>query len=196
MGRLFRFNVPALQQSLGLTAFVETGTSKGDSLAHAAEAKFERLFSIEISPLLCEAAQRRFAHDPRIRIIGADSLAGLTQVQAELPSEQSALFWLDAHFPGAPIANYDAEPDPLLRWPLEGEIALLRRLRPAGRDTIIIDDIKLYLDGPFGNGPAHPTVRAPTRGIDFIIDAFKDSHNYSVMWEDEGYLMLSPRFDR
>jgi len=196
MGKLLRFNLPGLQQSLGLATFVETGTAHGDSLAHAAEAKFERLYSIEISPLLHEGARKRFAADPRVRVICADSVSGLAQVLPEL-GERPALFWLDAHFPGAPIANYDAEPDPTLRWPLENELALLRQARPTHKDVVLIDDLKIYIDGPFGNGVAHPMIRSQrARGLDFIIDAFKDTHNYSVMWEDEGYMMLNPRFDR
>jgi hypothetical protein len=196
MGRLFRFNVPGLQQSMGLATFVETGTAKGDSLAHAAEAKFERLYSIEISPLLHEGAQKRFAADPRIQVVCADSVTGLSQVLPAL-GDKPALFWLDAHFPGAPIANYDAESDPTLRWPLENELEVLRRARPTHKDVILIDDLKIYIDGPFGNGVAHPIIRSQrARGLDFIVDAFKDTHNYSVMWEDEGYMMLNPRFDR
>src|SRR5271155_4716469 len=102
MGSLYRFNLPALQKSLGLPVFIETGTGNGDSLAHAAEAAFDKLFSIEISPVACKAAERRFAHDARVEIIGADSIAGLTRILTELESTgQLALFWLDAHFPGA-----------------------------------------------------------------------------------------------
>jgi hypothetical protein len=197
MGSLYRFNLPALQTSLGLAVFIETGTGNGDSLAHAAEAAFDRLFSIEISAVACKAAQRRFAHDARIEIIGLDSVGGLTRVLTELaPTTQPALFWLDAHFPGAPnLATYDAEPNPDLRWPLESEIRLIRQMRTARRDVIIIDDLRIYIDGPFGNGNAAPVVRTPTRSLDFIIDCFKDTHNYSIMWEDEGYMMLSPRSD-
>jgi hypothetical protein len=197
MGSLYRFNLAALQKSLGLAVFIETGTGNGDSLAHAAEAGFDRLFSIEISAVACKAAERRFAQDPRIEIIGADSLAGLTRILAALaPTDQPALFWLDAHFPGAPnLATYDAEPNPDLRWPLETEIQLLRRVRPTSRDVIIIDDLRIYIDGPFGRGNADPLVRAPSRGLDFIVDPFKQTHNYSIMWEDEGYMMLSPRSD-
>jgi len=198
MGSLYRFNLPALQKSLGLAVFIETGTGNGDSLAHAAEGTFDKLFSIEISPVACKAAQRRFAHDPRVEIIGSDSVGGLTRILSELaPTGQPALFWLDAHFPGAPnLATYDAEPNPDLRWPLETEIQLIRRMRPTCRDVIIIDDLRIYIDGPFGKGIAAPVVRSPTRSLDFIIDCFKDTHNYSVMWEDEGYMMLSPRSDR
>jgi hypothetical protein len=198
MGSLYRFNLPALQKSLGLAVFIETGTGNGDSLAHAAEGAFDKLFSIEISPVACKAAQRRFAHDARVEIIGSDSVGGLTRILTELaPTGRPALFWLDAHFPGAPnLATYDAEPNPDLRWPLETEIQLIRRMRPTGRDVIIIDDLRIYIDGPFGRGIAAPVVKSPTRSLDFIIDCFKDTHNYSVMWEDEGYMMLSPRSDR
>ena len=76
-----------------------------------------------------------FAAFPRVMIARMDSARFLRAiVPADLPP---ALFFLDAHFaPGADygLADYAEKDDPRLRFPLRGELEILRARRN-GRES-------------------------------------------------------------
>lgn len=138
------------------------------------------------------------ANDPRIRLIEATSEAAFTEWLPRLPVETPVLFWLDAHFPGADFgyAGYDTEGDEALRLPLERELRLIRELRPGGRDVILIDDLRIYEDGPFASGPMPDfaqTLPPERRHIRFISELFGDTHHIHRLYQEEGYVMLLPR---
>jgi hypothetical protein len=198
MGSLARFNLPGLAQVHGLKHFVETGTAQGDSVALACQVKaFASLHSIEIVPELATAAKARFEKDERVVIWQGDSVTCLSMVLRDLPPEP-ALFWLDAHFPGAHSgAKYDAEPDAKKRLPLEDEIALIRQARDGIRDVLLIDDARIYQPGPYSGGdlpPDWPPLKGIQRdGIGFIRAAFGKTHGVVVDFSDQGYVMVVPQ---
>lgn len=76
---------------------VETGTLLGD-MVEAMKHRFERIYSIEISPELARRAQQRFANDRHVTIIENDSAIALRDLVPKL--EAPALFWLDGHYSG------------------------------------------------------------------------------------------------
>ncbi|MEW6132430.1 MAG: hypothetical protein AB1591_04605 [Pseudomonadota bacterium] len=76
---------------------VETGTLLGD-MVEAMKHRFERIYSIEISPELARRAQQRFANDRHVTIIENDSAIALRDLVHKL--EEPALFWLDGHYSG------------------------------------------------------------------------------------------------
>jgi hypothetical protein len=199
MGALAHFDIPGLQRRHGLVSFVETGTASGESLARAASAPFQTLFSIEIVPELVQAARARFAGDPRIRIWEGDSADLLPAMLSVLPAGP-CLFWLDAHFPGAHAgAEYDAEPSLAKRLPLEAEVSAIARQRRGARDILLIDDARIYQTGPYGAGDL-PADWAPIAGVkrslDFVRAAFGRTHGVVVDYSDQGYVMVCPRAER
>jgi hypothetical protein len=203
MGQLRHFGLNQLADRFGLNVFVETGTGTGDSLAYAASCfAFDTLYSCEIDLTLADRAVSRFALDSRVHVHPLPSTAFLSVLLPALPAE-TALFWLDAHFPGA---DYGMAPyaDPTIsaavRLPLQDELNLIHRLRPdhAARDVILIDDARIWVDMDFGSGqlPDHLRPLCPAnRHIDFITDLFADTHRMRVDISHEGYIVLTPRED-
>jgi hypothetical protein len=198
MGSISHFDLQKIQHRYGCQHFVETGTGTGEGLAYATTANFTNVLSIEIVAELAAKAQQRFAHDRRVQIMHGTTAALLPQVLSDVPPKEPILFWLDAHFPGADfgLAKYNAEQKTDLRLPLEEELRIIRRLRPDGLDTIIIDDLRIYIDGPFekGNTPEYAqTLPAEARHVDFVAELFSSSHRCTSLYDDEGYLVLVPR---
>jgi hypothetical protein len=120
------------------TAFVETGTFRGDTVARMAH-HVPLVISIELDASLYEAARRRFSGNERVRLLQGDSAALLGSVVHAL--EGPALFWLDGHYSGGPTAR-GAHATPILSE-LE---AVLDDERP---HALLIDDARLF-DGTDG----------------------------------------------
>ena len=203
MGNLLPFDLPALAHRYHLSRFVETGTGEGDSLAHAAnildagEPLFKQLYSGEIESSLAQRAYYRFAENPRVEIINAQSTTFLEMILPEIPADEPVLFWLDAHFPGADsrLRGYGAETNETLRLPAETELNVIHRLRPQHRDVIIMDDARIWLDAKFDHEQMPDILRqfCPTeRNINFVHALFGDTHTIEVLTKHEGYVLLTP----
>jgi hypothetical protein len=192
MGTLVRFDIERLRRQHHLAHFVETGTADGDGTAFASGFGFETLTTIEIMPALAANARSRFSADPRVLVLEGDTSEVLEEVCRN--TDGPALFWLDAHFPGAHHgADYAAVENVATRLPLEREIEAIAKRRQ--RDVVIIDDARIYIDGPFDNGnlpPDWPPLRGVTRSLDFIRKAFAGTHNVAIDYADEGYVLVSP----
>jgi len=198
MGALRRFNVPDLVKQHRLRAYVETGAGHGDSLFHAAALvpEFEELWACEIEPILAVTALGRLAADQRVRVLRSDSARFLGAVMPGMPP---ALIYLDAHFPGG--ADYGLQEDypgpqarDHLRLPLATELEMIWAKRRAGKDVIIIDDLRLYETGDWKSGPLPEGIADPQpNGADWIRRMFADTHLSRTLTEDEGYLVLAPR---
>jgi dTDP-4-dehydrorhamnose 3,5-epimerase len=78
-----------------LRIFVETGTYSGKMIEFMnASHKFDRIYSIELSPRLYERAKQLFVHDKNVTILQGDS----SEVLKSFTFTEPALFWLDAHY--------------------------------------------------------------------------------------------------
>jgi hypothetical protein len=78
---------------------------------------------------------------------------------------------------------------------LKQELTIIRELRPAGLDVILIDDLRIYEDGPFAAGnlpPSHPAFPRQGRDLGVVAALFGTSHTISRHYDDEGYLILLP----
>lgn len=200
MGSITRFNLFDLYNMFGVRHFVETGTGKGEAIAHIkdGEPAFKTLLSCEIDEKLSDEASSRFVRDLRVHVFNTPSEVFLGWVCSILPYDEPILFWLDAHFPGADygIASYTNEANSWKRLPLESELRQIFDYRPAGKDVIICDDLRIYVDGPFGHGnvPANVRPACPVeRNIDFIHDIMANTHDIKQMYEHEGYVMITPK---
>lgn len=200
MGSVSRFDLGKMCEQHGLKHFVETGTGQGNSLGYAALFPFKSLFSCEIEPTLHASAKTMFAGDSRVRIMLGDSLTFLTATCDTLPVDEPALFWLDAHFPGADygLRGYGAEKNQVVRLPLRQELNVLRLGRPARRDVVLIDDVRIYADGPYQNGNLPNELRdfGPydrSDAAEFMKYAMADTHDTKILYADEGYAIITPR---
>jgi hypothetical protein len=198
MGTLAHFDVGALMARYGLLHFVETGTGRGEGLAHAARFGFRTLRSCESVPVLAQAAQEAFASDSRVSVYSGHSRNFLDHVCADTPIGEPILFWLDAHFPGADygLAGYGAEPDENMRLPLPQELVTIAAKRPQARDVILIDDLRIWQDGPFGSGNLPPNVRPwcpKMRDSSFFLRLMGAEYGVKFDFADEGYVTLTPK---
>jgi len=194
MGELFIHDLAPYIDLYGCTSFVETGTGKGTGVEHALRYPFTELYSIEITPQLYDECSNKFT-DERLTLVNADSLTGLTQVLQSL-SDNSCLFWLDAHFPGADFHfnSYDHLIDqPKLHKPLNEEVKLISSERPDFKDVFIIDDLQIYEEGPFEIQMKEFKEEYGEDGLDFVEDAFGDTHNFARDYRHQGFLILTPR---
>ena len=92
-----------LKRHPNVKTFIETGTFVGNTLAEAMP-KFDRLFSIELSPDLHARCTDRFKGMSKIRLYQGSSrtmLAKMTKDAGDVPM----LFWLDAHYSAGETAK-------------------------------------------------------------------------------------------
>lgn len=198
MGTLSRFNLANIRVLHGVRSFVETGTAQGEGVEQARLAGFSQIHSIEIVPSIAQAARARFEGQKSIQIWEGKSTFCLPMILKELPPEP-ALFWLDAHFPGAHHgADYSAEQDAGVRLPLDDEIRMIRAARPTAKDVLIIDDARIYVPGPYGGGdlpldwpPLKGVNRSETR-LEFIRELYGSTHGMVTDYADQGYVMIFP----
>lgn len=193
MGFIHQFDLGRIIQEYTIRYFFETGTWKGDAVAFALQFPFEKIISAEIVPGIAREASLRFQEVSKVKICEASSTNALL---SELPFLQgNCLFWLDAHFPGADagLEGYDAIPEEEIRLPLEQELTVIHRLRQHFRDIIIVDDLRVYEDGPFENGAAPAdTLPRNSRNLEFVHRLLGATHIQLKSYKNEGYLLLVP----
>lgn len=194
LGSLKKYSI----NSVPCNIFVETGTGRGASLKHALAASiFDKIYSIEIHQQSAEEAQKAFNKYPQVKVFNSTSEDGLVKVFELLKPNDRVFFYLDAHFPGEfsnEFAGYTGTELSDLALPLERELALIKEYRKEKRDIIVIDDLRLYEQGPYESGnlaEGFVNISSDKRNIDFVYRLFGDrviSKNFS----DEGYLIITP----
>jgi hypothetical protein len=174
-----------------LKNFVETGTGIGDSVDHVL-GKFKNIISIEIHPEIAQKASERFKDNDNVTIINGHSTDVLKEKSGGL--QGNTLFWLDAHFPGADFkyAKYEDEKDPEKRIPLEGELNAICDTKDFSNDVFLIDDLRVYEDGPYqgGNWPLRESLGGSD--IRFVEDLLKSSHYIIKDYRFGGFLTIFP----
>lgn len=133
-----------------LANLVETGTSVGD-MVEAQRENFRAIVTIELAQPLAEAAGKRFAAFPHIRVLQGDS--GTRLADALRLIEGPALYWLDGHYSGGVTARGSEE------TPIQQELALIAARNERG-DVILIDDARL-----FGWRSGYPSLRRIRRFV-------------------------------
>ena len=100
MGELSIFNLSEFTDKYNCKTYVETGTGIGDCLQHALKYNFKQYHSIDLDGDLIENAKKKFSQE-NVNLIHNYSTEALKELCPVLPKEESVLFFLDAHFPGA-----------------------------------------------------------------------------------------------
>jgi len=177
-----------------ISNFVETGTGDGSSCRYVAGAvKGITIHTIEYVPEILEKTKAILG--PLYANINFH-LGSSKDVLAELvPTLRgSTLFWLDAHFPGADYgyAQYDSFADKTIRIPLEVELETICSLRDVSRDIFVMDDLRIYEDGPFeeGNWTGRKTLGGI--GIGFIRDLLEGTHSIEKSYKQQGFVIARP----
>ena len=129
--------VDLLRQHGGIRLCIEAGTYRGASTELLA-ARFDRVITIEASPALATAAERRLSTFSSVQVIHGDSSTVLPSVLAGL--EQPALLWLDSHYCGPETYGVDRQ------CPVIDEIRTIVAAAP--EHVVLIDDARLFLEPP------------------------------------------------
>jgi len=175
--------------------FVETGTGDGSSCRHVAGAvKNINIHTIEYVPEILEKTKAVLG--PLYANINFH-LGSSKDVLAELvPTLRGGtLFWLDAHFPGADygLASYDSFEDKTIRIPLEVELETICSLRDISKDVFVMDDLRIYEDGPFEEGNWTGRKILGGVGIDFIRKLLEITHNIEKSYSQQGFIIARPK---
>ena len=197
MGSLKFFDLAELKSCHGATTFVETGAGWGHGIEYAQTFDFEKIWSVEIFTDLANKLAGKFAADPRVRLINADSVAGLEYIYTY--TSGNTITFLDAHFPGADVgaADFGAEQNEDIRLPLLTEMATVKRLRAdrGFKDIILLDDIMLYDDENAypGNGWKAALDIMPRKNRNCyreILSFFDETHTSQRFAEENGFVIF------
>ena len=185
-------------ETFNIKNFVETGTGMGDSLSSIIELNVEdmNIYTIEVIDEIYNILIEKFGNIKNVDLIKGYTHVEMPKILQKLSSSPT-LFWNDAHFPGADYringATYGSEPDRIKRIPLETELRIVKESgRDISKDVFVLDDLRIYKDGPYQNGSWDMREICGDNNIDFVHDLFKDTHSIIESYLCEGFLILFP----
>jgi len=178
--------------------FIETGTGLGESLENVLkldESKNLNIHSIELMDVLYNSVKQKFKSVDNLNLIKGYSHEEIGKLM-KIISDDPTIFWHDAHFPGADFhidgATYTSEKDDLKRIPLESELRTVVGVRNVNNDVFIIDDLRVYKDGPYQEGNWEYRKQAGSDNIDFVYELFDKTHVIIESYLAQGFLILFP----
>lgn len=201
MGNINIFDVGDIKSKFNLQHYVETGTGTGECLSHVLKYPFETFYSIEIYEPIYTATKDKIdalctTYNRNANLFLGESFKVLPVICEELEDAPygAVLFFMDAHFPGADLGleTYESEKNDDIRIPLESELRAIVENRNVKNDVFIIDDLRIYEDGPFKEGNWKDRATLGAEGIGFIDELFSNTHNVERLYEDQGYIVLTP----
>lgn len=195
MGQIDRFDLQSYIDNYKTSIFIETGTGKGGSLQHALKFSFDELYTIEVITEIYLDCVEKFKLYENCHLINDNSKNGLEFILKNVGPSNNIIYWLDAHFPGADsgLSGYGSVEDKNMRIPLENELRSITSIRDSKNDVFIIDDLRIYEDGPYNSGNWVDRNKFGGDGIDFIYELFYETHIINKDYRDEGYIILTPK---
>lgn len=194
MGSLINFDqtcksLKSLKNEFNCSVFVETGCFRGNSLGHALNLDFERFFSCDIDKEMIDFCLDKFKRD-YLHIHHGTSVNFLKSILSTIlmyDDPSSIMFYLDAHLPEHDKTSEQVLTDNELNFPLEEELEIINKIRSNKKDVIIIDDLRIYEDGPFTGGNWTERHRF-NLNLDFL-----NKYNYKIekFYHQEGYILLT-----
>lgn len=184
-------------QTFGVKNFVETGTGLGESLDYVLSISNDiNIHTVELMDILHDQLVSKYGDIDRLNLIKGYSHVEIAKLIPTL-DEGPSLFWHDAHFPGADFqingATYTSEKDPVKRIPLESELrAVLASGRDISKDIFVIDDLRVYKDGPYQEGNWQYRQVAGADNCDFVYELFDKTHYIIESHLAQGFLILFP----
>ena len=173
--------------------FVETGTGIGEVVRSVCEIdETINVHTIEIIQEIYDKNKISYSYLDKVTWHLGSSSDCLPDIVPTL--EGNTLFWMDAHFPGADfgLAGYGDEGDIDKRLPLKNELKIILDKKDVTNDVFVIDDLRIYEDGPFEHGSWVDRKKYGGNGIAFIEELFEDTHYVSRSYNQQGYVLLFP----
>lgn len=173
--------------------FVETGTGAAEVVRDISGINDElNVHTIEIIPEIYEKNTISYSYLNNVTWHLGQSSDILPEIVSQINTP--TLFWLDAHFPGADfgLASYGDEPDLEKRLPLKSELEKITNNKDVTNDVFVIDDLRIYEDGPFEDGSWEDRTKYGGDGIEFVEELFEDSHYVVKSYNKQGFIILFP----
>ncbi len=173
--------------------FVETGTGQAEVVQTVVEADDTlNVHTIEVIPEIYDKNKINFSYLKDVNWHLGTSFDILPEILPDLKG--STLFWMDAHFPGADfgLSSYGDEKDDDKRLPLKKELETIVANRDVTNDVFVIDDLRIYEDGPFGDGNWEDREKYGGDGIEFIEELFDETHYVVKSYNAQGSILLFP----
>ena len=173
--------------------FVETGTGQAEVVRSVYEADESlNIHTIEVVEEIFDQNKIKFSY---LKDVSWHLGTSFKILPAILPTfEGNTLFWMDAHFPGADfgLSSYGDEKDMDKRLPLKRELESIVQSRDVKDDVFVIDDLRIYEDGPFEGGNWDERTKYGGDGIGFIEDIFDKTHYIGRSYNAQGSVILFP----
>ena len=173
--------------------FVETGTGQAEVVRSVYEANEDlNIHTIEVVEEIFDQNKIKFSY---LKDVSWHLGTSFKILPAILPTfDGNTLFWMDAHFPGADfgLSSYGEEKDMDKRLPLKRELESIVQSRDVKNDVFVIDDLRIYEDGPFETGNWDERTKYGGDGIGFIEDIFEDTHYIGRSYNAQGSVILFP----
>lgn len=173
--------------------FVETGTGQAEVVQTVIEADDTlNVHTIEVIPEIYDKNKINFSYLKDVNWHLGTSFDILPEILPDLKG--TTLFWMDAHFPGADfgLSSYGDEKDDDKRLPLKKELETIVENRDVTNDVFVIDDLRIYEDGPFGDGNWEDREKYGGDGIEFIEELFDETHYVVKSYNAQGSILLFP----
>ena len=173
--------------------FVETGTGQAEVVQTVVEADDTlNIHTIEVIPEIYDKNKINFSYLKDVNWHLGTSFDILPEILPDLKG--TTLFWMDAHFPGADfgLSSYGDEKDDDKRLPLKKELETIVANRDVSNDVFVIDDLRIYEDGPFGDGNWEDREKYGGDGIEFIEELFDETHYVVKSYNAQGSILLFP----
>jgi|TARA_B100001142_G_scaffold230724_1_gene228849 hypothetical protein len=181
-------------KNFGIKNFVETGTGDGSSMDKVLLTEIvDNAYGIELDDELYANLAEAYAGIDYMHLYKGYSEDKMANVMDDIDDEP-ALFWLDAHFPGADYgpAGYGAEEDVNKRLPMEAELRVMKEKRDLSKDIIFMDDLRIYVDRGYEAGNWDQRKMYGGDGYDFVEELIGDTHVLVEHHGDQGYLLAFP----
>ena len=173
--------------------FVETGTGQAEVVQTVVEAdETLNIHTIEVIPEIYDKNKINFSYLKDVNWHLGTSFDIPPEILPDLKG--TTLFWMDAHFPGADfgLSSYGDEKDDDKRLPLKKELETIVENRDVTNDVFVIDDLRIYEDGPFGDGNWEDREKYGGDGIEFIEELFDETHYVVKSYNAQGSILLFP----
>jgi len=204
MGAIYQLDLEKWKNKHNLSVYIETGAGYGTSIFNALRYDFSLILSVEIDKEQTDLLNNFFRFDSRIKIFNTTSAEYLENVLPRVPQDTNCFIFLDAHFPKADLgkAKFLDETNEDIRMPLISELNIIKKLRIDNgcKDLILIDDISLYdqnnkynYECKHENPSSLPRDEWMKNGIDKIISTLETTHSFSVLSNQNGWLLFEPK---
>lgn len=194
MGNLSHFNLKDYIQKYNSKFLIETGTWRGAAVEYALTFGFEKIYSIELLKEYFDSCVEKFKKYDNVVLLNGKSPECLIEILKN-NDIKNTIFWLDAHLPDQydkTIPSNYKENDELL-IPLKSELKNIVENKDVSNDVFIMDDLRIYEKGGFSKGEWSKVIKSGHGGIEFVFDLLEKTHDIQRIYDDEGYILCTPK---